>query len=65
MIRLAVNASGNVFVAGSENNAVKEILAATGAIPFAPGSSRLYVHFAESDQVFHGSTSVAIEATVP
>jgi len=34
---------------------------ATGAIPFAPAASRVYVAFADASSVLHGLTSVAIE----
>ena len=36
-------------------------LLSTGAIPFAPASSRVFVRFKDAEGGFHGSTSVAIE----
>jgi hypothetical protein len=34
---------------------------ASSAIPFAPGSSRVFVRFKDSSGTSHGSTSVAVE----
>ena len=34
---------------------------ATGQIPFAPGSSRIFVRFKDGNGVSHGSTSEAVE----
>jgi|HubBroStandDraft_1064217.scaffolds.fasta_scaffold00135_14 hypothetical protein len=36
-------------------------LQATGAIPFSPGTSRVFVRFEDGNGGFHGSTSLAIE----
>lgn len=37
-------------------------LAASGAIPFAPATNRVFVRFMDSEGDTHGSTSVAVEA---
>ena len=36
-------------------------LEATGAIPFNPATSRIFVRFKDAAGNFHGSTSVAVE----
>jgi YVTN family beta-propeller protein len=36
-------------------------LTASGAIPFAPGTSRVFVRFTDANGVSHGSTSVAVD----
>jgi virginiamycin B lyase len=53
------SASGTIVANGTPTFSV--FATATGSIPFAPGSSRIFVQFSDSSGVIRGSTSVAVE----
>jgi hypothetical protein len=48
-------------IAGGAAPTFSVFLQSTGAIPFAPAASRVFVRFKDPDGGLHGSTSVAIE----
>jgi sugar lactone lactonase YvrE len=57
----APSASVPVTIAGGATPTFSVFVKASAAVPFAPGTSRVFVRFLDSSGLSHGSTSVAVE----
>ena len=55
------SASVSLTIAGGATPTFSVFLQSTGAIPFAPASSRVFVRFKDAAGGLHGATSVAVE----
>ena len=50
-----------ITIAAGATPTFSVFVSATGAVPFDPGNSRVFVHFFDNAGNSHGSTSVAVE----
>lgn len=67
---VALDAAGTLYGADETSNSISKLapdgtvtpfVSASGAIPFAPGTARIFVRFLDEAGTLHGATSVAVE----